>query len=49
MLVDTTVLEYTVSLLTIEYNRPQKEHYLLPSTEPNSKYYLKKYFKNSID
>ena len=40
-------LEYTVSWFPIELNQLQTENYLLPNTEPNSKYYLEKYFENS--
>ena len=43
------VLEYTVSWFHIELNQPEQEYYFLSNTEPNSKYYLEKYFENSIE
>ena len=45
---DGEVLEFTVSWYLIKLNLPHSEYYFLPNTEPNSKYYLEKYFKNRI-
>ena len=46
---DEKVLEYALSWFSIESNRLQPEHYFPPNIEPKSKYYLDKYFGNSID
>ena len=46
---DRKVLESTVSWLPIESNQPQKEYYYSPNIEPNSKYYLEKYFEHSME
>ena len=43
------VLEFTVSWFLSESNRLQTEYYFPPNSEPNPKYYLEKYFKNSIE
>ena len=42
------MLESTVSWFPIELNWSQPEYYFLPNAEPNSKYYLGKYFENMI-
>ena len=43
------VLEYTVSWFPIILNQLHPEYYLPPNNRPNSKYYLNKYSKNSIE
>ena len=35
--------------MLIEFNQLQPEYYFPPNIKPNFKYYLKNYFKNSID
>ena len=46
---DGKVLESTVNWFLIELNQIHPEYYLLPNTEPNSKYYLENYFRNKIE
>ena len=42
-------LEYTVSWFLNESNQIQPEYYFPPNIEPNPKYYLEKYFRNSVE